>query len=76
MGGRFPIATHATGRARRYDERGQPMPELNLLFDAIVRGDAKFAAVLVLEALAENCEPLRLISNYMIPAMDEVGRRF
>ncbi len=46
------------------------------LFDAIVNGHAKDAVAITKEALAENADPLELVTKYMIPAMDEVGRRF
>jgi len=52
------------------------MPDLNLLYDAIIRGDAKSAVSLTREALAERKDPVELVAKYMIPAMDEVGRRF
>ncbi|HEU0138086.1 MAG TPA: corrinoid protein [Bryobacteraceae bacterium] len=46
------------------------------LYDAIVNGNAKDAVAITKEALAENADPLELVTKYMIPAMDEVGRRF
>ncbi len=46
------------------------------LYDAIVNGNAKDAVAITKEALAENADPLELVTRYMIPAMDEVGRRF
>jgi len=52
------------------------MTELQKLYDAILRGDAKTAVAVTQEALAENTDPMELISRYMIPAMDEVGRLF
>lgn len=52
------------------------MTELQKLYDAIVTGDAKTAVVVTREALAESTDPVELISGYMIPAMDEVGRLF
>ena len=52
------------------------MPELNQLFDAILNGDAKGSAAITREALAEGNPPMDLITGYMIPAMDEVGKRF
>lgn len=50
--------------------------DLQRLYDAILRGDAKTATAVVEEALAEGVEPLSMVNEYMIPAMDEVGRRF
>ena len=52
------------------------MTELQKLYDAIVNGDAKTAAAVTRDALAESTDPMELISRYMIPAMDEVGRLF
>ena len=46
------------------------------LRDAILTGDAKAAHALTQEALAEGIEPMALINESMIPAMDEVGRLF
>ena len=39
-------------------------------------GDSKTSLALTREALGEGAEPLDLMTNYMIPAMDEVGRLF
>jgi len=52
------------------------MADLQKLYDSILTGDAKTAAAVVQEALAEQLEPMELISKYMVPAMDEVGQRF
>jgi 5-methyltetrahydrofolate--homocysteine methyltransferase len=52
------------------------MVDLQRLHEAILNGDAKAAAAVTQEALAENVQPLELIHKAMIPAMDEVGRRF
>lgn len=52
------------------------MTDLQKLHDAILRGDAKTAAAVTREAIAEGAEPMDLISKYMVPAMDEVGRLF
>jgi len=52
------------------------MAELPKLYDAILSGDAKTAVTVTREALAENVDPMELITRYMIPAMDEVGRLF
>ncbi|WP_321472895.1 corrinoid protein [uncultured Paludibaculum sp.] len=46
------------------------------LYDAVLNGDQKTAIAVTEQALAEGMAPLDLISNYMVPAMDEVGRRF
>src|SRR5947209_14895968 len=52
------------------------MPDLSKLYEAIITGDAKTAHAITQQALAEAIDPLTLVNNYMIPAMDEVGRRF
>jgi 5-methyltetrahydrofolate--homocysteine methyltransferase len=52
------------------------MADLSKLNDAILDGDEKLAIQLTREALAESIDPITLISQWMIPAMDEVGRRF
>jgi methylmalonyl-CoA mutase cobalamin-binding domain/chain len=46
------------------------------LYDAVLSGDAKSAVAATREALEANADPVVLVSKYMIPAMDEVGRRF
>ncbi len=52
------------------------MSDLQKLYDAILDGDAKTAAAVTKEALAEDADPMGLVTRYMVPAMDEVGRRF
>ncbi len=52
------------------------MPDLNLLREAILKGDSKSAIAVTKEAIAENTDPIQLVTEHMIPAMDEVGRRF
>src|SRR5262249_49348485 len=52
------------------------MPDLKPLQDAVIRGDASAARTLAQQALAEGVDPLQLVNEQMIPAMDEVGRRF
>ena len=52
------------------------MPDLNKLSEAILKGDAKGAVAITNEALAAKVDPQELVSKYMIPAMDEVGRKF
>ena len=46
------------------------------LYDAILTGNAKKAEEVTKAALEANCEAGDLLSKYMIPAMDEVGKRF
>ena len=52
------------------------MPDLSKLYDAILDGDDKLSFQLTREALEEAVDPSELIKRWMIPAMDEVGRRF
>jgi len=52
------------------------MADLSKLFDAVLNGDQKTAVAVTQEALAEGRDPMELITKYMVPAMDEVGRRF
>ncbi len=52
------------------------MPNLQILHDAVLNGDAKTAKATTEAALAAGHEPLKLVQEYMMPAMTEVGRRF
>lgn len=52
------------------------MAELKKLYEAVLNGDAKTAAAVTKEALQEGASPIELVNQYMIPAMDEVGRRY
>ena len=54
------------------------MPDLDLdqLYFAIIDGNAKAAAAVTKEAVAADVDPQTLLTDYMIPAMDEVGARF
>jgi corrinoid protein of di/trimethylamine methyltransferase len=52
------------------------MVELSGLRDAIINGDDKLALEITQQALKEEANPVELINKWMIPAMDEVGRRF
>jgi 5-methyltetrahydrofolate--homocysteine methyltransferase len=52
------------------------MAQSNDLYDAILIGDAKKAHAATQAALAAGAAPLQLISESMVPAMDEVGRLF
>lgn len=46
------------------------------LFDAIVDGNAQLAKSVVEAELAAGADPVALVSETMIPAMDEVGKLF
>ncbi|MBN2241905.1 MAG: corrinoid protein [Acidobacteria bacterium] len=52
------------------------MLELSGLRDAIIDGNDKLALQITEEALRQEVNPAELINKWMIPAMDEVGRRF
>jgi corrinoid protein of di/trimethylamine methyltransferase len=52
------------------------MANLTELHEAIVNGDRDTATAIVQEAINEKRDPQEVIERYMIPAMDEVGRRF
>lgn len=54
----------------------QPTPDLEKLYEAILTGDAPSAVEITEEAIAVGISPQELINDRMIPAMDEVGRRF
>jgi len=51
-------------------------PDLTKLYDAILTGDANAAREITETALAAGVEPQDLVAERMIPAMDEVGKRF
>jgi len=51
-------------------------PDLTRLFEAILNGDAAAARQVTEEALAAGVDPQSMVVGQMIPAMDEVGRRF
>ena len=46
------------------------------LYDAILAGNMKGAIAATEKALADKVDPLELVQKFMVPAMDEVGRRF
>jgi 5-methyltetrahydrofolate--homocysteine methyltransferase len=52
------------------------MPDLKQLHDAVLTGDAKTAKAVTEQALAAGVAPLKIVQEYMVPAMAEVGRRF
>jgi corrinoid protein of di/trimethylamine methyltransferase len=52
------------------------MEDLKQLYDAIVDGNASKAKAVAASALAAGVDPQEVLNRYMIPAMDEVGRRF
>ena len=50
--------------------------QLDELYNAILAGNLELAVAVTEGALAEGVEPQMIINNYMIRAMEEVGRRF
>ncbi len=55
-----------------------PTPKIDLsrLYEAILNGKTDVAVQMTQAALAERVDPQELVTRHMIPAMDEVGRRF
>jgi 5-methyltetrahydrofolate--homocysteine methyltransferase len=52
------------------------MLDLKPLYDAVLTGEDQTARTTAANALQEGVEPITLVNQYMVPAMDEVGRRF
>lgn len=52
------------------------MSDYSELYQAILTGNAKKAEEVTKAALADNANPTELVQKYMIPAMDQVGKRF
>ena len=52
------------------------MPMIQSLYDAILNGNAKAAKEITQTSLAGGSNPQDLVDNTMIPAMNEVGRRY
>jgi 5-methyltetrahydrofolate--homocysteine methyltransferase len=52
------------------------MQDFKPLYDAVVTGDLPAARSITEQALSAGADPMVLVSEYMTPAMDEVGRRF
>lgn len=50
--------------------------QLDELYNAILAGNLESAVAVTEEALAEGVDPQTIINNYMIRAMEEIGRRF
>lgn len=46
------------------------------LYDAIIQGNHETSERVTREALDGGAEPQQLVTDFLIPAMDEVGRRF
>jgi 5-methyltetrahydrofolate--homocysteine methyltransferase len=52
------------------------MEDLKQLHDAILVGNNKLSREVTEKALSQGVDPQVLVQQYMIPAMDEVGRRY
>jgi corrinoid protein of di/trimethylamine methyltransferase len=52
------------------------MHDLEQLKEALIAGDWKSAAAATQAALAGGVAPLTIVTGHLMPAMDEVGRRF
>jgi corrinoid protein of di/trimethylamine methyltransferase len=52
------------------------MPTIQSLYDAILNGNAKAAKEITQTSLAAGANPQALVDDTMIPAMNEVGRRY
>jgi 5-methyltetrahydrofolate--homocysteine methyltransferase len=52
------------------------MQDLKLLHEAILKGDVKTAKTVTEQAIKDGIEALKLIQDYMMPAMRDVGKRF
>ncbi len=52
------------------------MSELDKLHEAVIEGNWKAAVAATQAAIAEGVAPLTVVSESLVPAMDEVGRRF
>lgn len=52
------------------------MTDLRQLFEAVVTGDHVTSKSITADALASGVEPLALVNEQMIPAMDDVGAKF
>jgi hypothetical protein len=52
------------------------MPDLQTLTEVVLKGDANASKALTEDALEAGVEPLTLLNQHLVPAMNEVGRRF
>lgn len=52
------------------------MTDLKILHDAILGGNLKAAVDTTHEAIAENVDPQKIINEYMVKAMEEIGASF
>ncbi len=52
------------------------MVDLRELYDAILEGNSADAVTITRQALGESLDPMHIVHEGMIPAMEEAGRRF
>jgi 5-methyltetrahydrofolate--homocysteine methyltransferase len=60
----------------RHDLDSTTMIDLKQLSEAVIGGDAARVRALTEQALKEGVSPVKLVDEHMVPAMNEVGRRF
>lgn len=58
------------------EEQHQEEDKLKPLYEAIVAGKLEPAVAITKQAIADGAVPQKIINNYMIKAMGEVGQRF
>jgi corrinoid protein of di/trimethylamine methyltransferase len=52
------------------------MSDYQQLYQAVLNGEDQRAREVTQQALAAGVSPMKLVSDFMVPAMSEVGRRF
>jgi 5-methyltetrahydrofolate--homocysteine methyltransferase len=52
------------------------MDDIKPLYEAIVNGDARAAKAITDKALASGMDPMKIVTDFMVPAMSEVGSKF
>ena len=55
---------------------GCRVADLERLYETVIEGDWKVVAAMTRAAIADGVAPLTIVTGYLVPAMDEVGRRF
>ncbi|MGP8020597.1 MAG: corrinoid protein [Limisphaerales bacterium] len=58
------------------NQPSHPMQDLKPLHEAILNGDVKTAKSVSEQAIKDGVDPLKLVQDYMMPAMREAGQRF
>ena len=52
------------------------MDDIKSLYEAIINGDARAAKTITDKALAAGMDPMKIVTDFMVPAMSEVGSKF